>query len=88
LQEAVRIIDRDGTDGDMVRKTGLRPRDARRARLMMREGLLRLNPDRKLRVDDRVYYERRKYVLRYLNGPGSAWLDPIETLDVSRARPS
>jgi hypothetical protein len=76
LQKAVKILDGDGTLGDVQRDARLVAADSRRVRLMMGEGLLRLNESRKLIVDERVARLRSRYVLRYLSADDSRWLDP------------
>jgi hypothetical protein len=75
LEKAVKVLDADGTAGDVERKAKLPPPDARRVRAL-KGTLLRLNRDGKLVVDARVARDRSRYVLRYLDATRSHWLDP------------
>jgi hypothetical protein len=81
LQKAARAYRLDeATRGTVARNAKLPPTDARRVRLMYGADLLRLNSDEKLVVDDRVARKGSRYVLRYLDGSGTRWLDPIREL--------
>jgi hypothetical protein len=78
LERAVKGFARDQTRGDVSRGgRKLPPPDARRVRLMFRVlGLLRLNEQGKLVVDERVARKGSRYVLRYVDETGTRWLDP------------
>jgi len=76
LLKAVRDFANQKTRGDVVRGAKLPPADARRVRLMTSVGLLGLNAEQKLVVDDRVARTGSRVVLRFLDESGTRWLDP------------
>jgi hypothetical protein len=78
LQKAVNGFVRDDVNADVARAARLSAPDVRRARLMWKVSLLRLNAAGKLVVDERVARKGSQYALRYLSDDGARWLDPNE----------
>ena len=78
ILKAVRLFAGRSTQNDVAKAAKLTAPDARRVRLMYDGGLLDLNKQGKLWIDERVRRAGRRIVLRYWGDDGRS-LDPIES---------